>query len=121
MESRMLRLKKYIRILITATPFLVPWFLLLVEEMIGNDQGVVWYVIMYTAYAAFVLSLVVLYVKGVWLAISYKSKTDVMADVVSELFMFHFVKIPLFLLAWFALFVLFLFVALCINGFDGIQ
>ena len=50
--------KKYLRILITATPFLIPWFLLLVEEMSGKGQGVVWSVILYVAYAAFVLSLV---------------------------------------------------------------
>ena len=117
MEGRMPKPKKYLRILITATPFLIPWFLLLVEEMSGKDQGVVWSVILYVAYAAFVLSLVLLYIKGVWLAIFRKNKTDVMY----ELFMFHFIKIPLFLLAWSALFIVFLFVVFCINGFDGIQ
>ena len=117
MESRMPKQKKYICILITATPFLIPWLLLLVEEMSGKGHGVVWSVILYVAYAAFVLSLVVLYMKGVWLAIFCKNKTDVMY----KLFVFHFIRIPLFLLAWSALFIVFLFVVFCINGFDGIQ
>ena len=117
MESRMLKPKKYIRIPIAATPFLIPWLLLLVEEISGKGKGVVWDVILYVAYVAFVLSVVVLYMKGVWLAISCKNKTDV----IYELFVFHFIKIPLFLLAWSALFIVFLFVVFCINGFDGIQ
>ena len=42
------------------TPFLVPWLMILVEEMCGKGRGMVWYGILY---AVLVLSVVVLYMR----------------------------------------------------------
>ena len=110
MESR--RSLKYIRLLLMAAPFLAPWLIVLVEEICG--RVIAWN---YAMVSLFVISLIVLYVWGAVEAFSCKHK----ADRLYELFMFHFVKIPLFVLVWFVHAIIFMFYCLCVNGFDGIQ
>ena len=95
-----------------ATPFLVPWLMGLGEEIYG--RVIAWN---YAMVSLFVVSLVVLYIWGVTTVISCKSK----ADVRYGLFMFHFVKIPLFILVWFIHTIFFMIVCFYINGFKGIQ
>ncbi len=110
MESRMSL--KYVRLLLVATTFLVPWLVVLVEEIYGRI--VVWN---YAMMVLFVVSLIALYAWGVVEAFSCKYK----ADRLYELFMFHVVKIPLFVLVWFVHAIIFMIYCLCVNGFDGIQ
>jgi hypothetical protein len=110
MESR--RSLKYVRMLLMATPFLVPLFIGLVEEVCG--RVIAWN---YAMVSLFVVSLIALYAWGVVEAFSCKYK----ADRLYELFMFHVVKIPLFVLVWFVHAIIFMIYCLCVNGFDGIQ
>lgn len=95
-----------------ATPFLAPWLMVLVEEICG--RVIAWN---YAMVSLFVASLVILYTWGVAMAIFCKDK----ADVVYELFTFHFVKIPLFIFTWLIHAIIFMIVCFCINGFEGIQ
>ena len=110
MESR--RYLKCLRLLLMTFPFLAPWLMGLVEEICGRVM-----VLNYAMVALFAVSLIALYIWGVVSAIFSKNQ----AGVAHELFMFHFVKMPLFALAWFIHFIVFLIVVFCINGFDGVQ
>ena len=110
MESR--KYLKYVRVMLMAPPFFIPWLMGLVEEICGRVM-----VLNYAMVALFAVSLIALYIWGVVSAIFSKNQ----AGVAHELFMFHFVKMPLFALAWFIHFIVFLIVVFCINGFDGVQ
>ena len=107
MESK--RSRKYLRLLLMAFPFLVPWLILLVDEMCGRVM--VWN---YAMAVLFTVSLIALYIWGVASAIFCENK----ADVAYELLMFHFVKIPLYVLVWIVAMLIF---ALTTFSFDGIQ
>lgn len=107
----------YIRILITITPFLIPWLLLFVEEIIGKGQSVVWDIVLYAAYTAFVASLVMLYILGCASAMRCKNRSEV----VHELIIFHVVKLPIFVVGWGIHTIVFLLICLSVNKLEGIQ
>lgn len=106
------RTQKYLHLLLMATPFLVPWLMILVEEMCGKGMG--WNSVLITI---FIMSLILLYIWGCVSAILCKNK----ADVVYELFMFHVVKLPLFVVAWVVYIIVFIIICFSINGFENIQ
>ena len=106
------RIQKYVRLLLMVTPFLVPWLMILVEEICGKGMG--WN---YVLIAIFLTSLTALYIWGCVSAVLCKNRTDV----AYELFMFHFVKLPLFVVAWGVYMIVFMIICFSINGFDNIQ
>ena len=93
-------------------PFVVPWLIGLVEGRCGRI--VAWN---YAMTVLLVGSLIALYAWGLIEAFSCKCKTDRLY----KLFMFHFVKVPLFVLVWFVHAMIFMFYCLRVNGFEGIQ
>ena len=95
-----------------ATPFLVPWFMILVEEMYGKGMG--WNYVLITI---FLVSLITLYIWGCVSAMCCNNK----AEVVYDLFVFHVVKLPLFVVVWVVYIIFFIIICFYINGFDGIQ
>ena len=95
-----------------ATPFLVPWLVVIVEKMYGKIEA--WN---YAMMVLFVFSLVTLYAWGAAAAFFSKYK----ANRLYELCMFHFVKMPLFVLVWVVHAIIFMIFCLCVNGFEGIQ
>ena len=106
------RIQKYTHLFLMLIPFAVPPLMGLQEEMCGRIIG-----LRYVFAAIFIVSLIALYAWGVTSAVCCKNK----ADVGYELFMFHFVKIPLFIIAWFIYMIVILVANFYINGFDGIQ
>ena len=95
-----------------ATPFLVPWLMIIVEEMCGKGMG--WNIPLITI---FLMSLIALYIWGCVSAMFCKKKEDV----VYELLMFHVVKLPLFVAAWVVYMMIFVIICFSINGFEDIQ
>ncbi len=110
MASR--RLLKYVRLVLMVMPFVVPWLIGLVEGRCGRI--VAWN---YAMMVLLVVSLIALYAWGLIEAFSCKHK----ADRLYKLFVFHFVKVPLFVLVWFVHAMIFMFYCLRVNGFDGVQ
>ena len=106
------RMHKYVRIFLMTTPFLVPWLMIIVEEMYGKGAG--WNPVLITI---FFMSLTALYTCGIISSIRRNNK----ADIVYELLMFHIVKVPLFVVAWVAYMIVFIVMCFCINGFENIQ
>ena len=100
------------RLILVATPFLVPWLMIIVEEMNGKGMG--WNYLLLTI---FFISLIALYIWGCASALCNRNKEDV----VYELFMFHVVKLPLFVVAWVVYIVVFIIMCFYINGFEDIQ
>lgn len=110
MESK--KVQKYVRLLLISTPFLVPWLMIVVEDVCGKGAG--WNPVLITI---FLMSVIALYIWGILSPILHKNKTDVMY----ELFMFHIVKVPLFVVAWVIYIIVFIVMCFCINGFEDIQ
>ncbi len=106
------RIYKYMRPLLIATPFLVPWLMVLVEEICGKGMG--WN---YVLISSFLLSLIVLYILGCTSAMRLKRR----AEVVRGLIIFHIVKLPLFVVAWVAYMIAFLLICLSVNRLEGVQ
>ena len=93
-------------------PCAVPPLMGLQEEICGR---IMW--LNYAMLTLFIASLITLYVWGIVSAVTCRKQGPLWY----ELFLFHVVRIPLFVMAWFIYMVAFVIIIFCINGFDGIQ
>ena len=106
------RLQKYAHLSLMLIPFVVPLLMWLQEEVCGRCLG-----LNYVMLTVFVASLIALYIWGIVSAVACRKQGDLWY----ELFLFHVVRIPLFVIAWFIYMVAVLIINFCINGFNGIQ
>ena len=106
------RIEKYTHLFLMLIPFAVPPLMGLLEEVCGR---IMW--LNYAMLTVFIVSLITLYVWGITSAVTYKKQGPLWY----ELFLFHVVRIPLFVMAWFIYMVAFVIIIFCVNGFDGIQ
>ena len=93
-------------------PFAVPPLMGLQEEICGR---IMW--LNYAMLTVFIASLIALYVWGVISAITCRKQGTGWY----ELFLFHVMHIPLFVIAWVLYMIVLAIITLSINGFDGIQ
>lgn len=105
-------LQKYARLILLLIPFAVPLLMGLIEEVCGRVMG-----LNYAFGAVFVVSLLALYVWEVTSVISCRKRGSVW----HELFLFHVVRIPIFVMAWLIYIVGLALISLSVNGFDGVQ
>lgn len=106
------RIQKSTHLFLLLIPFAVPPLMGLLEEVCGR---IMW--LNYAMLTVFIISLITLYVWGIISAVSCGRQ----GPLLYELFLFHVVRIPLFVMAWFIYMVAFVIIIFCINGFDGIQ
>ena len=105
-------IQKYTHLFLMLIPFAVPPLMGLLEEVCGR---IMW--LNYAMLTVFIVSLVALYVWGITSAVTCRKQGYLWY----ELFLFHVVRIPLFVMAWCIYMVAFVIIIFCINGFDGIQ
>lgn len=103
---------KLLHLLLMATPFLVPWFMILAEKIFGTSVG--WF---YAMVVLFAISLIALYIWGIVSTFQSKNRDRILLGLIK----FHIVKIPLFVLAWIIHTIVYLMACLHMNGLEGVQ
>ena len=106
------RIQKYTHLSLMLIPFAVPPLMGLLEYVCGR---IMW--LNYAMLTLLIASLITLYVWGIISAVTCRKHGPLWY----ELFLFHVVRIPLFVMAWFIYMAVFVIIIFCINGFDGIQ
>ena len=90
-------------------PFFTPLVLGVLECLFGINM-----IIRYIIYAVFLSSLILYYIISIKLIVY-------MSNCYRNLLVFHFIKIPLYILLWFIYMFVLAIVSISIRGFDGVQ
>ena len=106
------RVEKYTHLFLMLIPFAVPPLMGLLEEVCGR---IMW--LNYAMLTVFIVSLIALYIWGIASAVTCRKQ----GSLCYELFLFHVVRMPLFVMVWVLYMMVLAIISFSVNGFDGIQ